>query len=202
MRILVGSIIACLTTSAFAEPGEPESSEPGTKYELGARVAVMPASWVGGSFADGKTNGKNSATGVGVKIYGDVQVAPHLHIGVAIPSVIGGVGPTSAETDIGLGPRIVADAALTAVTGGYVAFEPAVIAAHLPGGEWWTGYQASLAAGVRIALTDSINMTAEVVLQPTAISGTVNFPFQMDPPVQGTVKTIYFGGGAGLETHF
>lgn len=198
MRFIVGAFTACLATNAFAEP----ETEPGTQYELGVRVAVLPADWIGGSFAGGRVGGENNGTGLGVKLYGDVRVANHLHVGVAIPSTLGGVGPTSTEYDVGIAPRIVADGVMTAALTGYVAFEPAVIVARLPGGEWWTGYQASLAVGVRTPLTSSINLGFEVVAQPTTISGTVNFPYQMDPLVQGAVKTFYFGAGVGLETHF
>jgi hypothetical protein len=207
MRILVGLITVCLTTSAFAEPDPDDDDAPaGTQYEIGARVAVMPASWVGGTFANGRAGGVSSGLGTSVKLYGDVRVADHVHIGAAIPVMIDGVGPTSSgkltETDVGLAPRVVFDAELTSVTGGYLAFEPAVVVSKLPGGEWWTGYQASLTAGVRVALSRSINLIGEVVVQPTAVSGTVNFPLPTDAPMQGTVKTVYFGGGAGLETHF
>ena len=202
MRTLVIVGWMGLATTAFAEPASDDDQPAGTQYEIGVRAAIMPASWIGGSFAGGKPGGENAGVGTSVKIYGDIRVANHVHVGAAIPVMIEGVGPTSTESDVGLGPRVVFDAELTSVTAGYVAFEPAVIVARLPGGEWWTGYQVSLAAGVRVALSRSVNLVGEVTAQPTTISGTVNFPTQMDALVHGAVKTFYFGGGAGLETHF
>ena len=183
------AIVVCLIAStAWAD-------EPG-QLSIGARFGTLHLLSTSGGEAGNKT--EDQGIGFGAGVYADWQVERHLRVGVVVPSVLNGPGPTTNEYDVGFGLRVVGQTPLAPRLDAYVSLEPSVQFARLPESIWWTGHALNIGAGVRQHWGPSASVIAQVSLAFESFSGTVADP-ATGAMVNGSVNNAFIGGALGIE---
>jgi len=191
--------LACLflTTSIAAADDE----KPPGDLTVGLGVDALEVFSTSGGVAT--TKATDQGTAYGVTLYAEYRITTHFSLGVAIPTRENAPGPTSNAYSVGIALRLRGDFPLTPWLRPFVAITPELGVAHLPQGVWWNGHAVQVAGGGRFDLTTAVSVIAWLGLDFTSYSGDLTPP-PPDPQMAtaGSVRTAYFGLGAGLEYRF
>lgn len=187
MRSLL--LVLLLATPAFA--GEP------APLSVGLRAGALHLLSTSGGEAGNKT--EDQGVGIDAGLYADWRLERHVRVGVVVPSVLNGPGPTTNEYDVGAGLRVVGQLPIAAAMDAYVSLEPSVQWARLPESIWWSGHAMHVGLGVRRDVNGA-GVFAQLTLAFTNFSGTVADP-ATGAMVNGSVKNAFIGASVGVELH-
>lgn len=185
---------ALVVASVVAGPRPARADDP--PLAIGARVGALHALAIGGSTGAIVPDDQGLAFAAGV--YADWRVQRYLALGLELPAIVNGVGPTANERDVGIGPRVRASYPASAQLEPFLSVTPSLRFAWLPQGVWWTGHALDLAVGVRARATTRFAVSFALRATFASYAGEVTLPLETATS-HGDVRTAYIGADVAVE---